>query len=108
MGSPSRLWQRRSPPDHVYTTIDATSLTGLAKASFGELCAQKGVSEAKACQLMAALELGRRMVSLQPESLPMITSPANLLMGEMALMDQEHLRVILLNTKNQGAPRNAA
>ena len=25
MGSPSRLWQRRSPPDHVYTTIDATS-----------------------------------------------------------------------------------
>ena len=25
MGSPSRLRQRRSPPDHVYTTIDATS-----------------------------------------------------------------------------------
>ncbi len=26
MESPSRLRQRRSPPDHVYTTIDATSL----------------------------------------------------------------------------------
>ena len=22
---PSRLWQRRSPPDHIYTAIDATS-----------------------------------------------------------------------------------
>ncbi len=77
---------------------------GLARASFGELCAQKGISEAKACQLMAALELGKRIVSLQPDSLPMITSPqdvANLLMGEMALLEQEHLRVILLNTRNQ-------
>ena len=80
-------------------------LGGLARATYGEMCAQKGISEAKACQIMAALELGRRMVSLQPESLPVISSPqdvANLLMGEMSLLEQEHFRVMLLNTRNQG------
>ena len=79
-------------------------LAGLAKVTFDELCRQKGISEAKACQVLAALELGRRFVTLQPESLPVIHSPrdvANLLMAEMAFLEQEHLRVVLLNTKNQ-------
>ena len=35
MESPSRLRQRRSPPDHVYTTIDATS--EVAELDFGRL-----------------------------------------------------------------------
>ena len=79
-------------------------LAGLARASYSELCAEHGISEAKASQLLAALELGRRYASLQPEETPVITSPqdvANLLMGEMSYLAQEHLRVVLLNTKNQ-------
>ena len=79
-------------------------LPGLARASFGELCSLKGISEAKACQMMAALELGRRLVSLHPEDKPVITSPGdvvNLLAAEMSFLDQEHLRVVLLDTKNQ-------
>ena len=79
-------------------------LAGIARASFTELCREKGVSEAKACQLLAALELGRRLISLQPEDRPVISSPrdvANLLMGEMGFLEQEHLRVVLLNARNQ-------
>ncbi len=57
-------------------------LAGLARASYTELCSEHGISEAKACQLLSALELGRRYASLQPEETPVISSPqdvANLL-----------------------------
>ncbi len=79
-------------------------LAGLGRTSFAEVCAIRGLSEAKVCQLMAALELGRRMVSLAPAERATINSPqdaANLLMGEMASLEQEHLKVLLLNTKNE-------
>ena len=79
-------------------------LPGLAQASFGELCAEKGVSEAKVCQMKAAFELGRRLVSLTPEERPIIQSPqdvVNLLGAEMGGLDQEHFRVMLLNTRNE-------
>ena len=79
-------------------------LVGLSKASFGELCDEVGMGEAKAAQLKAALELGRRLVSTQSEERAVVRSPqdvANLLMPEMGFLDQEQLRVILLNTKNQ-------
>ena len=81
-------------------------LPGLARATYGELCALKGVSEAKACQVLSALELGRRLVSLHPEDRAVIRCPedvANLLGAEMCLLDQEHLRVMLLDTKNRVA-----
>jgi DNA repair protein RadC len=79
-------------------------LTGLARAGFAELCAEHGMGEAKACQVKAALELGRRLsVSLSAEERPQISSPdqvAALVQTEMGLLSQESLRVILLNTKN--------
>jgi len=78
-------------------------LPGLARATIAELCAIKGIGEAKAVQLKAALELGRRLLIASPQDRPQIKSPAdaaNLLMMEMSLFDQEHLRVILLDTKN--------
>ena len=81
-----------------------TRFGGLGKAAFAELCGEKGLSEAKACQLLAALELGRRFVSLAPEERIIISTPqdaANLVTGEMGTLDQEHLRVILLNTRNE-------
>ena len=79
-------------------------LVGLTRASFGELCAERGLGEAKTSQLKAALELGRRMSSAVPEERAVVTSPqdvANLLMSEMCYLEQEELRVVLLNTKNQ-------
>jgi len=79
-------------------------LSGLAKAGFGELCMERGLAEAKAAQLKAALELGRRLLSTQPEERLAVRSPedvANLLQAEMSLLEQEELRLVLLDTKNQ-------
>ena len=78
-------------------------LAGLAKANLPELCREKGLGQAKACQLKAALELGRRMLIAAPDNRPQISSPAdaaNLVLLEMAFLEQEHLRAILLDTKN--------
>lgn len=79
-------------------------LAGLARVSFAELCAEHGIGEAKACQIKAALELGRRLAAALPEERPVITRPddvAGLLLTEMSLLEQESLRVVLLNTKNR-------
>ena len=79
-------------------------LPGMARVTFGELCSLHGVSEAKASQLLAAFELGRRLVSLSPEDRAVIRSPrdvANLLAAEMGFLDQEHLRVLLLSSKSE-------
>jgi len=78
-------------------------IAGLARVSFAELCEVHGLGPAKAAQLKAALELGRRLLIASPQERPRITSPAdaaNLLMLEMSLLEQEHLRVMLLDTKN--------
>ena len=79
-------------------------LGGLSKASFSELSKVKGVNTAKIAQLKAALELGRRLLLTSADVRPQITSPndaANLLMLEMGSLEQEHLRTILLDTKNR-------
>ena len=79
-------------------------LLGLARAGFAELCAERGLGEAKASQVQAALELGKRLVATQPQERAVIRFPedvSNLLQGEMGLLDQEQMRVLLLNTRNQ-------
>jgi DNA repair protein RadC len=78
-------------------------LGGLARASISELMTEHGVGEAKSVQLKAAFELGRRLQLITPHERPQVRSPADaaqLLMSEMALLEQEHLRLILLDTKN--------
>ena len=78
-------------------------LMGLARATINELCTVDGIGPARAAQLKAALELGRRLLIALPEERPQVRTPAdaaNMLMMEMGLLDQEHLRVILLDTKN--------
>jgi DNA repair protein RadC len=79
-------------------------LEGLARASFGELCVEHGLGEAKVAQLKAALELGSRLLSSQPDERAVVKCPqdiANLLQAEMSFLEQVELRVVLLNAKNQ-------
>ncbi len=79
-------------------------LPGMAQATIQELCQDKGVGEAKAIQIKAALELGRRLLVAAPHERPQIRQPAdaaNLLMAEMQLLAQEHLRTVLLDTRNR-------
>jgi DNA repair protein RadC len=78
-------------------------LSGLHRAPFEELCDQHGIGEAKAAQIKAAIELGRRLTLESPEERPVINSPADaavLVQYEMAALEQEHLRVLLLDTRN--------
>ncbi|GAB4456602.1 MAG: DNA repair protein RadC [Anaerolineae bacterium] len=79
-------------------------LSGLARASLPELTATRGLGAAKAAQIMAAFALGRRLAASAPEERPQVRSPddaASLVMGEMGLLKQEQLRVILLDTQNR-------
>jgi len=79
-------------------------ISGLHRASYEEINSSYGVGPAKAAQLKAAIELGRRLSLDTPEELPTIHSPADaaaLVMYEMSALPQEQLRVMLLNTKNQ-------
>jgi DNA repair protein RadC len=78
-------------------------LAGLARASAAELTDLPGVGPVKAAQVLAALELGRRLSALEPEQRPEVHSPRevyHLVASEMGRLDREHLRVVLLDTKN--------
>lgn len=80
------------------------NLRRLLGATVEELGEIKGVGPAKACQIKAALELGRRTAQYSDQPRRVIKTPddaAALVMEEMRHFDREHFRAILLNTKNQ-------
>jgi DNA repair protein RadC len=84
--------------------IEYHGWAGLQRVGFEQLAAQRGMGEAKAAQLKETLEIGRRLLLTSQESRPQIRSPtdaAQLLMVEMSHLDQEHLRVLCLDTKNR-------
>ena len=78
----------------------------------------KGISQATAVRIKAAFNLGLRL-NLPTEERPTINSPADavsLVQYEMGLLEKEHFRVMLLDTRNhvldiveiyQGAVNNA-
>ena len=79
-------------------------IAGIHRAPFGELLHQHGIGEAKAAQIKAAIELGRRLTLESPEERPTINSPADaaaLVQYEMQALEQEHLRVMLLDRRNR-------
>ena len=79
-------------------------LTGLHRAPFEDLKKQHGLGDAKAAQIKAAVELGRRLTLESPEERAAINSPADaaaLVQYEMSALEQEHLRVILLDRRNR-------
>lgn len=82
---------------------DFNGLAGLHSASYQEICAQHGIGPAKAAQIKAAIDLGRRLSAQSPEHRPTIHNPedaADLVQYEMSALEQEELRVMLLNTRN--------
>lgn len=85
------------------TLTHFNGLAGLAQANFEELCQVHGIGDAKATQVKASLELGRRLMAFTAQERSQVRHPedvANLLMMEMGLLEQEHLRTVLLDTKN--------
>lgn len=76
----------------------------LVEASIEELGKIKGIGLAKAAQIKAAIEIGKRLASLSQSERPVIKCPEdvrNLLMEEMRYLDKEYFKTILLNIKNQ-------
>ena len=77
---------------------------GLQQATLEDLQNVPGLGRTRAARVKAALEVGRRLLLAKPGERLQIKSPldaAQLLMAEMAHLDQEELRVLLLDTKNR-------
>lgn len=82
----------------------AGGLRGLVGMTFNELIQFRGIGPAKAVQLLAGIELGRRISQMVPEERTAIRSPADaarLVMEEMRHLTQEHFVCLFLNTKNR-------
>lgn len=76
----------------------------LKDATIEEMMLVKGVGKAKAVQLLAAAEIGKRMYRKHSEGRYTIRSPedaAAYLMTDMASLNQEHFVVLFLNVKNE-------
>jgi DNA repair protein RadC len=79
-------------------------LGGLARADFVQIQAEHGIGPAKASQIMAALELGRRLMAEAPQERYQIRSPedaAHLLMPMIGHKPQENFVVMYLDTRNR-------
>ena len=77
-------------------------LAGLANASLEDLCSVPGIGRVRAIELKACMELGKRLLTSPGLERPVIRCPsdASHLVLDMGLLEQEHLRTMLLNTKN--------
>lgn len=83
--------------------IRCDGLAGLASASPQEIERIPGIGPARAAQLTAAFELGRRAVVDWPAGRWCIRGPSDLaarLIAELGHLSREELRVVLLDTRN--------
>ncbi|MGG7176796.1 RadC family protein [Clostridium paraputrificum] len=80
-------------------------INGILNASYKDVTSIKGVKDVKGSQILALAELFRRFNTLKANADRIsINSPrdiGNMLMGEMAYLNQEVLKLIILNTKNK-------
>jgi DNA repair protein RadC len=78
-------------------------LAGLALATELELARMPGIGAARAAQLVAAFELGRRLLADWPTARWTIRGPTDVaerLILQMGRLEREELRVVMLDTKN--------
>jgi DNA repair protein RadC len=76
----------------------------LKSATLQEMTEIKGIGQTKAIQILAAVELGRRVSNLAFDERYVIRSPedgAKYMMNDMRFLTQEHFVCLYLNTKNQ-------
>ena len=88
----------------VHTLFASTSLQELLTIDFGELSRNYLLGDAKAAQVLALVELARRLTLPTEMERQHITSPADaatLVMGDMRYLDHEELRVLCLDTKHR-------
>jgi DNA repair protein RadC len=79
-------------------------LSDLRRAPAHVIADIPGIGQQNAARIKAAVELGLRLTLNTEEDRPTIHSPADaaaMLQHEMSALEQEHLRVILLDTRNR-------
>ncbi|MDM8534840.1 DNA repair protein RadC [Clostridiaceae bacterium HSG29] len=79
-------------------------LSGLTDITFEELTSIKGIGTAKACNILAALELNKRVSAFSIKKKMKITSPndvCNIFMDELRYEKKEQFIIVLLNTKSE-------
>jgi len=87
--------------EHLLSEYDG--LRGVARMTVEEMSKVSGIGPAKAAQIKAAIEFGRRLVAASPEERPRITSPRdvyNLIGPSLRDEKREHFVALLLDTKN--------
>ncbi len=87
----------------TFLLVKSEGLMGLAEKEVGELCNINGIGPAKAAQLKAAVELGRRLACEVAAPKSIISGPAdvfNLLKERMRYYDREYFKAVYLNTKH--------
>ena len=84
---------------------EVEGLDGLLISNYAEMTNIKGIKKIKASQLIAMVELFKRFKTLRSQNQNCkISSPKNIsdmLMNEMTDLNQEVLKLIMLNTKNK-------
>ncbi|WP_163537948.1 DNA repair protein RadC [Gracilibacillus sp. YIM 98692] len=79
-------------------------LYSLKEVTIEELMTLKGIGQAKGVNILATVELGKRIHQFKEKEKYVIRSPedgANFVMEEMYALKQEHFVTMFLNTKNQ-------
>jgi DNA repair protein RadC len=79
-------------------------LHGAVLASVEQMQQVKGIGEVKAIEILAAVELGKRLQLVAEGVKPTIRGPqdaANILMPELRDEPKEHLKALMLDTKNR-------
>ena len=85
-------------------SLDNRGIALLSDVSLEELIELKGIGLSKACQVLAAIEIGKRLNKVGPHDKVRITNPsivADILMDEMRYLNKEYFKIAILDTKNQ-------
>ena len=85
-------------------SIDSSGILFLADCAPEQLACIKGVGDAKACQILAGIELGRRIATKPRDVKTRINNPesiVSLFMEEMRYYKKEVFNVLFMNTKGE-------
>lgn len=97
---------KRRPARDIATALlrEAGGIHGLARASRSRLSGIEGVGEAQASRVLAAIELGRRTLTISPRARQPLHDPADIaafLLPRYGAHATEHFGVLLLDSRHR-------
>lgn len=103
IGSGTPLMSAVDLSKHILSHVD-NDLNALAKLTVKDLTKFKGIGEAKAISIVAALELGRRRKETEPVKKPKITCSQDvhsIMKAHLLDLSHEEFWIVMLNRANQ-------